>query len=297
MTKVQNHTNLAENGNWRKGKNFISSPVGRMMMREHSLAPKKADHSWVNLYRSPYKRRFTAFFYRMKGPFTDFQKDADLLFDTFLENYNDYVAGKMPDSLEQEYKNFGIPGPLQYKAFNKLVTYFRYDEFEFLKHKHFYHYNTTLENTNFERGIIEFVGNLFNYDFNGQDKKLVLCCGSFWEKCPAIREKMLVLFERLYREKGIKIHIYTNCKKEEISEHKEFLEQISGTSCFGLETRIPIHFIQAGNDYFFIEFPHAEEIHVRLNLFMDLNTIKYKKNFHKADVELFFENLIQQALD
>jgi hypothetical protein len=64
-----------------------------------------------------------------------------------------------------------------------------------------------------------------------------------------------------------------------------------------LKERIAIHFIQAGNDYFFIEFPHSEEIMVRLNMYLDLNEITYRKDIEKTHVEQFFDKLIQQALD
>jgi len=262
---------------------------------EQNLAPEKIKHSWVNMYRPPYSKELPAS-YKAKGPFNDFQKDIDLLFDTFLENYNGYKAGKMPLASEEDYKNFGIPGPLQYEAFSGLFAFFGKEEFELLEHKDFSYYDLS-SNTQLDRGIVEFAEKLINFDFDNQDKKVVLSCGSFWKGQSEIREKMLEIFKRLYTDKGIKIHLYMNCEKEEIKGHDEFIEQINGTSCFGFKKRIPIHFIQAGNDYFYIEFPHAEEIFVRLNLFLDLKKIAYKDGFEKVNVEQFFNKLIQQALD
>ena len=279
---------------WSNG--FLNEFAYNFMNMEQNLAPEKISHSWVNMFRPPYNKELPAS-YEIKGPFNDFQKNIDLLFDTFLENYNNYKAGEIPISLEKEYKDFGIPGPSQYAAFSELFSFFQDDEFELLKHKNFYYYDSTPMKTKPERGIVEFIENLINFDFTGQDKKVILCCGSFWEKCPEIREKVLHLFECLYTEKRITIHLYTNCKEKEIKGHDRFIEQIRGTSRFGLEERIPIHFIQAGNDYFFIEFPHAEEIVVRLNLFLDLKNIVYKNGYEKANVEKFFDNLIQQALE
>ena len=234
--------------------------------------------------------------YKVKGPFDDFQKNVDLLFDTFLENYNYYKAGKIPLSLEDEYEAFGLPGPSQYDAFSKLFSLFKNEEFELLKSKDFYYYDLTQENTQSERGIVEFIENLINFDFVDQDRKVIFSCGSFWEKDLEIREKILNLLELLHINKGVKIQLYTNCEEEKIKGHNEFISQIKGTSSFGLRKRIPIHFFQAGNDYFFIEFPHAEEIIVRLDLFLDIKKIKCRDDLEKTDVEQFFYGLIQQAL-
>ena len=261
----------------------------------YNLEPERVRHSWVNMYRPPHGKLLPAG-YRPRGPFNEFQKDIDLLFDTFLENYNYYKAGQMPLSLEKQYKNFGIPGPSQYEAFKNLISIFANEEFEFLDKTNFYYYDFTQKMILSEIGMVEFIEKLANFDFANQEKKVVLCCGSFWGRCPEIRENALTLLESLYKDKGIKIHIYTNCKEEEIKVHDEFIKQIKGTSRFGLKERIPIHFIQAGNDYFIIEFPHAERIMVRLNLFLDIKMIACKENYKKADVEQFFNNLIQQAL-
>jgi hypothetical protein len=249
------------------------------------------------MFRPPYNKELPAS-YQTRGPFNEYQKDVDLLFDTFLGSYNSYKAGEMPRTLEKEYKDFGIPGPLQYEAFSGLFNFFKDEEFELLKHKNFYYYDSSPLNTKPKRAIVELVENLINFDFElaGQEKKVILCCGSFWEKCPEIREKVLFLFERLLAEKGVEIHLYTNCKEEEIKGHKELIERIRATSSFGMKERIPIHFMQAGNDYFFIEFPHGEDIVVRLDLFLDIKDIIYKDEFEKVNVELYFDTLIQQAL-
>jgi hypothetical protein len=263
-----------------------------------NLAPEKTKHSKVNMYRPPYGKDLPVS-YKVEGPFSDFQKDIDLLFDTFFENYNEYKAEKMPLSSENGYKDFGIPGPSQYKAFSDLFNFFKNEEFELLRHEDYSYYDLTSKKTQLDRGIVEFAENLINFDFDvdNQDKKVILSCGSFWKDQLEIREKMLGIFKHLHTEKGINIQLYMNCTKEEIKGHDEFIEQIKGTSRFGLKKRIPIHFIQAGNDYFYIEFPHAEEIVVRLNLFLDLKKIEYKGGFEKANVEQFFNKLIQQALD
>jgi len=263
-----------------------------------NLVPKKARHSWINLLRPPYNKKLPDS-YEQRDALDEFQKKVDFLFDTFLENYNRYKAGEMPVGLEKAYRDANLPGPLQYKAFGELVNFFKDEEFWFLKNKNFYYHDLNLLHKQPEIGMVEFVRNLIGYDFAGQEKKVVFCCGSFWKIYPDIREEMLRLFEELYKDKGIAIHIYTNCNKEEIKGHDEFLTRIEGGSFFGLKERIPIHFIQAGNDFYYIEFPHGEQIKVRLNMFMDLekiDKIEYKDSFGKADVEQFFNKLIQQAV-
>jgi hypothetical protein len=262
---------------------------------EQNLAPERAKHTWVNMFHSLHNKEFPDS-YKIKGPFDDFQKDVDLLFDTFLVNYNRYLSGEMPLSSEKKCKAFRIPGPSQYRAFNILFSYFKKEEFELLENNYFYYYNSLQQNTKIERGIIEFVENLVNFDFADQDRKVVMCCGTFYSRNLELRERILTAFESLYK-KGIEIHIYANCKKREIKGHDEFLKKIRETSSFGLKDRIPIHFIQAGNDYFFIEFPHAEEIIVRLNFFIDLKKMALKDGYKKGNVEQFFNELIKQALE
>ena len=269
---------------------------------EQNLAPEKTRHSWVNMYYPPYNKELPASC-KKQGPFNAFQNDIDILIDTFLRGYNSYIAGEMPLSLEKEFKAFGIPGPTQYEAFHKLFNFFEDEELELLKHKNFCYHNITLENPQSEKGIVEFVEKLSVFEFADQDRKVILSCGSFWGNNLELREKVLGIFESLHRDKGVEIHIYTNCKEKEILEHDknkkyhEFIKQIKGTSSFGIKERIPIHFIQAGNDYFFLDFPHTEKIIVRLNLFFDLKKIVYKNGFNKNNVEQFFYKLIQQALD
>jgi len=262
---------------------------------KQNIAPVKTQHNSINMFRPPYNKTIDSF--KVRKPFTDSQKNIDLLFDTFLESYNNYRAGEISLAMEERFKDFGLPGPSQYKAFYELFNFFENEEFELLNQENFYFYDLTQNNTQSERGIVELVENLTDFDFANQDKKIILSCGSFWGRNPETREKMLKLFESIYTNNGVKIHIYTNCEKNEIKGHDNFLEQIKETAHFGLKKRIPIHFIQAGNDYFYIEFPHTEEIIVRLDLFLDLKKIVYKKGFNKANVEQFFNNLIQQALE
>ena len=181
-----------------------------MYSTAQSLAPEKVRHSWVNMYRDPYKNPLP-FDYKPKGPFDDFQKNIDFLFDTFLESYNLYNAGEMPDDLEEEYKKAYLPGPLQYKAFRDLFAFFEHGELELLRRKKFYYYALTEKITESEMGIIEFLEKLDEFDFANQDKKVIFCCGSFWNNLPEIQKKALKIFDNLYTNKGIDVKLYMNC--------------------------------------------------------------------------------------
>jgi hypothetical protein len=276
-----------------------------------NLAPVKALHTSINMLRKPYRRNlpddYKIYDYfsntqekqhnsgEKQDHFCAFQTDADILFDTFLENYNRYKNKEITTDMDKELEMFGAPRVAQYKAFSDLVSFFEDGELEFLNQKNYYYYDLTKKNKQSKNAMFEFVENIVNFDFEKQKKKVVLASGSFFSRHPQMRDEMVRLFQGL-AGKGVKIEVNMNCKKSEVAEtHGDFVEQVKKQSKFGLDKRIAIHFIKAGNDYFFIEFPHTEKTIIRLNMFLDLNTIKYKKGKTKADVEHFFDNLIQKA--
>jgi hypothetical protein len=270
---------------------------------EHNLVPLKSKHTFPNIFRPPYGEKelpnsyMERFFnsYREHDPFNDFQKDIDILFDTFLEGYNKFKAGKMVPDTEVDYKDLGIPSPAQYEAFSKLVNFFENGIYEFLNQHNSYFYDLTIKNDLSEIGMLEFVKNLTEFDFTGQEKKVVLSFGSFWGKRECVRNEMILMLRSLHK-KDIQIQLNTNCKEEEIEDQK-FLDIVRKTSHYGLDKRIPIHFVQGGSDFFFFEFPHTEKTIVRLNMFMDLNTVKFKQGKTKTDIAYFFNNLITKVLN
>jgi hypothetical protein len=279
----------------------------------NNLAPVKAPHTSVNMLRLPYKRKLPTsykiqdYFSRIQETqrdsseslncFSSFQTDVDILFDTFLENYNRYKTEKITKDMDEEFEIFGIPKTAQYEAFSNLVDFSEKHELEFLDRNEYYYYDLTEKNNQQFNAMFEFLENIVNFDFAKQEKKVVFASGSFFRNYPEIRKQLVELFQRLINE-GIRVELKTNCKEDEIhKQYKDFTEQVKSHSKFGLNKRIPIHFIQAGNDYYFIEFPHTEKTIMRLDMFLDINTIKLKKGKSKADVEQFFNNLILKALD
>jgi hypothetical protein len=281
----------------------------------NNLTPAKAFHTSVNMLRLPHKGKLPVDYkiqdyfsnakerqldpFKKKENFSEFQTDTDILFDTFLENYNRYKNKEINVALDKKLELFGAPKAAQYKAFSDLINFSEKGELEFLNRNEYYFYDLTDKNYQELNAIFEFIENIVDFDFDlaKQEKKIVLSSGSFFKNYPEIRKRMVGLFQLLI-DKGVKVELYTNCEEDEIAEqYDDFIKQVKKHSRFGLKNRIPIHFIQAGNDYYFIEFPHTEKTVIRLNMFLDINTIKYKKGKTKADVKLFFDNLILKAFD
>jgi hypothetical protein len=133
-----------------------------------------------------------------------------------------------------------------------------------------------VKNTQKINAIFEFLENIAFFDFDSakQEKKVVFASGYFFKKNLEIRKRIVGLLQVLI-DKGIEVQLNTNCTKEEIAkEYGDFVKHIEGPSKFGLEKRIPIHFIQCGNDFYLIEFPHTEKTVVRLNMFLNINKIE-----------------------
>ena len=263
-------------------------------MVKQNVAPVDFSHTSVNFFRPPYGKEYPQF-YKREGVSDGFQNTVDILFDTFFENYNDYRAGEMTDEAEESCRFFGIPGPSQYQAFYDLVSFSVKEEFEFLDRRDFYFYDLTkLESQPQNIPVLRFIENIINCDFIEQEKKIVLALGSFWENQPETRERMVELLEELHNNRGFKIVFAAKCSDDE--EHVNRIKDIvvREKSSFGLKNRIAIHYIRWG-DYVFLEFPHTEDSEMRLNMFLDLNTIELKDNLEKSDLVSFFDNLIVKA--
>lgn len=266
-------------------------------MQLESVKPN-TQHTSINMYRDPVKNKLPAG-YTMNDRKDDLQKNVDILFDTFLESYNDYKAGKMTKKMDAYCKIAGIPDSSQYKAFHKFVQLFEKEELFFLDKEDFYYYDMMQVNNEYQIAMFEFIENIIKFDFTGREKKVVFVFGSFWKGKPEIRTKFISYFEILCK-KGFEIELYTNAKETE-DQMDKVVQLVSKKSYFGLQegNRVPIHFILAGDDYVLLEFPHTEEVIVRLDMFIDLNTaeaeLKQKKT--KTDIVLFFDNLIKEVVN
>jgi len=258
----------------------------------NTVKPMKTQHTAINMFRPPYRKKLPAS-YKMQDTKNDFQRDIDILFDTFLMPYNEYKAGKMTKKMDECYKIAGIPCSPQYKAFSEFFNFFKEEELSFLGKEDFYFYDMTKIDNNSKLGLIEFIENLTKFDFKGKRTKLIYASGSFWGKNLDIRAK-IISYLKILHDKGFELEVYMNANETE--EHMQDLVPLVKEKHFGLTDRIPIHFILCGN-YLFFEFPHTENIIVRLNMFMDLNAVALKPNRSKTDIVLFLNNLIKKVLD
>jgi len=256
----------------------------------NTVKPMKAQHVAINMFRPPYRKKLPPP-RKIQDTKNDFQRDINILFDTFLVQYNEFKAGKMTKKMDESYKIAGIPDSSQYRAFAEFIALFQEEELSFLNKDDFYFYDMTSIDNNFRIGLCEFIENLTKFEFKEQDKKIIFASGSFWRKNLDVRAKIISDLKILH-DKGFDIEVYMNA--EETEEHmQDLVPLVNKKSRFGLINRIPIHFILCGNNLFF-EFPHTENIIVRLNMFMDLNTVALKS---KNSIVLFLNNLIKKALD
>jgi hypothetical protein len=133
---------------------------------KQNLAPLNSKHTFPNMFRLPYGKELPiscseipSDSYQKVNSLNDFQKDIDILFDTFLERYNKFKAGEMASDTEVDYKSLGIPGPTQYEAFSELVSFFHKEEFEFFNQHNYYFYDLTINDDISEIGMVEFIKN------------------------------------------------------------------------------------------------------------------------------------------
>jgi hypothetical protein len=218
------------------------------------------------------------------------------LFDAFLENYSAFKAGKMSQEAEENYKILGSPAPSQYRAFVDFFGFFENEEnMVWEKRDYIYMYDLADMDVSGKPAMLGFVQNLDSPDFDAQGKNIVLAFGSFWGQHYPTRKEIISHLTHLH-EKGADIRIFTQAATTE--EHiVDIISPIKEKSRFGIKKRIPIHFIRAGNDFVFFEFPHTETTVLRLNMFLDVNAIKLKPKRTKDELLHFFDNLITGALE
>ena len=223
--------------------------------------------------------------------------DIWFLWKGFFENYEAYKAGKIPMEDEDKYTLLSIPGPSQYRAFSNFFALFRIDEEQLVKKysENLHTYNLVDTEQLTARPMLEFLHNLCLPDYEAKGKNIVLASGSFWEQNPKTRKKVISCFTEL-QGRGAEVNIYARAKETEEGIAGD-IGQIKEKCRFGLENRIPIHFIKADKDFVQLEFPHTESCLFRLTMFLDLEKLEPDlKNGKKEELAKFFDKLIKEAL-
>jgi len=210
---------------------------------------------------------------------------SDFMYTSFIEAMEDVKLNKIKIQPEDFYRTMGIPEPAQYKAFIKLHELVNDDYFA-------EHPKTFSNHARLPRypGTLKLLRDIYNdYDKNPVEK-ITISCGSFYRKYLWVREEIINYLNMLY-EKGVKIEIFTNCKKDEDKVYK-LNPDIHFES---LDKRVMIHFVLVDDKYIKFYYPHSESIYQRLGMLLtpeDLNTELLEK---KKELFQFFNNLIAEA--
>jgi hypothetical protein len=212
------------------------------------------------------------------------QEYIELLWGAFVENYEAFKAKKMSLDDEVVYNLLSSPGPAQYNEFSRFFDFFNggKDYIWSLKEQMYMHDFADIENGTCEPDILEFLQKL--YDTNDYFPKVItLISGLFWGQHPGTRKKIMSHFKKFY-DKGDKVRLLTRAKKEVTEEHASIF---TDDSQFYMPIRKPFHFVMAGDDYLYFEFPHTESTVFRLNMLLDLNKLDYKQGKSKPDMLRF----------
>ncbi|MCL2443104.1 MAG: hypothetical protein FWD13_06505 [Treponema sp.] len=215
------------------------------------------------------------------------------LWKAFIVNYRAFRDREMVPGNEANFRLISSPGPLQYNAFVQFLGHFENEEQTIWEDKcHMYmHDLANMEES--EPAILEFLKNLNSSDYNPADNETVMVTGQFWGDNIEIRKKIIEHLIEFYKNKKAKIQIFSQAKEDkDISSVIPYLDSYQ----FDMSKRIPIHFVLAGEEYLFFEFPHTESSIFRLNMFLDLNNIKYKRGKTKKDLLNFLEAQIVGAV-
>jgi|TergutMp193P3_1026864.scaffolds.fasta_scaffold00711_7 hypothetical protein len=216
------------------------------------------------------------------------------LWDAFYENYKAYKADKMPLEDEIKYQLFSSPGPRQYKAYSDFFDLLEDGENQILSDSREYMYMHDFADViagTVEPAILGIMENLYNTnDYDPKD--ITMVSGFFWRQHIDTRKKIMEKFKK-FSDRGDKVRVLTREKEKDVMG--EYTSIFTENSHFYMASRIPFHYLRAGN-YIFPELPHTESSIFRLSMLLDLNTLKYKEGKTKNDVLQFLDSLIEEAI-
>jgi len=208
------------------------------------------------------------------------------LWTAFLENYNACKAGKMPPENESNYRALSSPGPLQYRAFIRFFAFFEDQEKIIEKNwNDLSMYDLACLRDDSTPEILSFVQEKIAASGN---KSMVMACGMFWKHHLPTREKLIALITKLHGQ-GVKFHLFT--QEKSTNPYVAGLKGSLKKSRFNLKERIAIHYVLVGNQYLLVELPHTESTVFRLNMFLDLDQVKYSAQGSKQKLLRFLDDL------
>jgi thiol-disulfide isomerase/thioredoxin len=232
-----------------------------------------------------------------EAQFQEQDEVIDILLNAFKENFRAFKENKMKD--EVNYILFSSPGPSQYAAFEGFFDHLEGGEEQIsdLKKYMYMHDFAAMDNAT-KPAILGLLQNLISIykseSDSSKDKRVTMVSGSFWAHHIPTRKKIILLFEQLHEMKA-KLRIVTRASRTE-PYIEDLVSLLGRDSRFSIPNRVPIHFVRAGDDFLFFEFPHTESSVVRLNMLLDLNALRYKQGKTKADLLNFLDGVIKKGL-
>ena len=209
------------------------------------------------------------------------------LWTAFLENYYACKEGKMPLEDENKYRILSSPGPVQYHTYIQFFDFFEDQEKVIEKNwEDLSMYDLAYMNDDSYPAILSFI----QEKTAASDYKLtVMACGMFWKHHIPTRKKLVALITGLHAQ-GVNFHLFTQAKITD-----PYINDLKGSidrkSRFSLKERIAIHYVLAGQRYLLFELPHTESTVFRLNMFLDLDQVKYSAGKSKQGLLQFLDKL------
>ncbi|MDR2702329.1 MAG: hypothetical protein LBB72_07855 [Spirochaetaceae bacterium] len=225
----------------------------------------------------------------------DAQELIPELWEGFKENYLALKRGEMKLEDEPKYRGISSPGPSQYKAFLTFFSFINGEEDWIWEQRDNMHMHYIFDLSRYGgSSLLEFLQNLNSSDYDCKGKKITLVSGSFWRSNPNLRETVISILLYLCGKKAV-VQAITQANETEpnMIGISRFLDR---KLSFNTEKRRPIHFVLVEDKYLFYEFPHTESTWFRLNMFLDLDKIPYKKGKSKAGLLRFFNKIIKGKL-
>jgi hypothetical protein len=218
------------------------------------------------------------------------------LWDVFRYNYIAFKEGVMKIEDEPKYKVLDSPGPSQYRAFAIFFDFIKGEADWIWNKRNDMHMHDLYDMESYGGpAILDFLQNLnspANYNCAGQT--IIMVSGTFWRGHLPTGEKIVSYFNNLSTN-GADVRILTQAKCEEphVSAIAQYRRENYAPAISNIDKRRPIHFILAGEDYLYFEFPHTESTEFRLNMFLDLNTVPFKDGIEKHHLINFFNKIIE----